>query len=162
LCLASNAKKPFREEAAYPIVEREVRDFARLEHFQKYPIRIASIFPVTISIEWNEADVVSVEDHGTADPTGINTVMRPFPAMSYNIVSCLSSLLISDHSCFAIPAQQSKYGSTSAANWEMSPGQGVLPTLRKPLEIARSIQRRTMSFLGHSVQPWSGLSSRDP
>src|SRR5713101_6927682 len=62
-----------------PVVEREVHDFMRLEHLQKYQIRIASVFHVMTRVGRNEADVVSVEVHGTCRPNGHKHSHSPLP-----------------------------------------------------------------------------------
>src|SRR5258708_5033958 len=51
-----------------PVIEREVHDFARLEHLQKHQVSIAGVLHIMTSIEWNEADIVGLEVHGTCRP----------------------------------------------------------------------------------------------
>src|SRR5437899_12648832 len=53
-----------------PLVERRVQGVARLEQLQKHQVSLASVFHVMTSIEWNEADIVGIEVHGTCRPNG--------------------------------------------------------------------------------------------
>src|ERR1700684_314281 len=50
----------FGREPPYPLVERHVQDFARLEQLQKHQISIASVFHIMTSVEGNEADIVGI------------------------------------------------------------------------------------------------------
>src|ERR1700693_3495925 len=63
----------------YPLVERHVQDFARLEQLQKHQISIASVFHVMTSVEGNEADVVGIEVHGTCRSNGHKHRHSPLP-----------------------------------------------------------------------------------
>ena len=62
--------EPFGRNPPDPLVEREVHDLARLEHLQKHQVSIAGIFDVMTSIEWNQADIVGIDVHGTCRSNG--------------------------------------------------------------------------------------------